>query len=278
VELHNLLVDRNYVETAGLTVTAGRGFDSDRPSDVFQTVLVNRKAAEVLGWEDPVGKTFRRTGRGWPGDKRYEVVGVVENVHTQSLHDPIKPTVLQVAPPYFSAFVVRAAEGQLSGALASMRETWDQFVPDRAFTRTILSSQIAGLYQQEQRLARLTTAFGAVALVIACLGLYGLAAFVARRRRREVGIRKALGATASQVARTFTTDLLRLVGVGLLLAVPLGWLGTRQWLQQFAYAADLPWAAMAGICAATILVAGGTIGIHAWRAARTDPATTLRDE
>ena len=277
VELHNLLVDRRYVETAGLTVTAGRGFDPDRPGDVFRTVLLNRRAAEVLGWDDPVGKTFRRTGQGWP-QKQFEVIGVVENVHTQSLHDPIRPTVLQVAPPFFSTFVVRAADGRLSTALASMEETWTQFVPDRAFTRTILSSEIAGLYQQERRLARLTTAFGAVALVVACLGLYGLAALMARRRRREVGIRKALGATAGQVLRHLTADLLRLVGIGLLVAVPLGVWGVHRWFRQFAYAADLPVALFAGVCLATVVVAGATVGVHTLRAARIDPARTLRDE
>lgn len=278
VELHNLLVDRNYVETTGLTVTAGRDFDSDRPSDIFQKVLVNRQAADALGWEDPVGNTFRRTGRGWPGDKRYEVIGVVEGLHTQSLHDPVKPVVLQVAPPYFSQFVVRAEDGRLSEALASMRTTWEEFVPDRAFQRTILSTEVASLYQQEQRLARLTTAFGAVALFIACLGLYGLAAFTARRRRREAGIRKALGASAWQVTRRFTTDLVGLVGLGLLGAVPLGWIGAHRWLQQFAYATEVPVAGLVGLSLGTVLVAGLVVGVHTLQAAGADPAHVLRDE
>jgi putative ABC transport system permease protein len=278
VELHNLLVDPHYVKTTGLSVAAGRDFDPDRPGDVFQTVLVNRRAAALLGWEDPVGKTFRRTGRGWPGDAQFEVIGVVEGVHTQSLRAPIRPVVLQVAPPYFSRFVVRAEAGRLPEALASMRSTWQQFVPDRAFSPTLLGSEVAALYEQERRLARGTMAFGGAALVVACLGLYGVAAIVAHRRRREAGLRKALGASTGQVTGRLTGRLLRLVGFGLVLALPLGWLGVNRWYRQFAYAAEVPVGAMLVVGGGTAAVAALVIAVHTLRAAQADPAAVLREE
>lgn len=278
VELHNLLVDASYVETLGLEVAAGRDFDAARPGDAFQRVLVNRRAADVLGWEDPVGKTFRRQGRGFGRNRELQVIGVVDGLHTESLRRPVRPTVLQVVPPFFNTFLVRVEPGRLPAALASMREVWQAFAPGRAFEYADLGARVERLYSQEKRLRNLTTAFGAVALAVACLGLIGLAAREARRRRREVGIRKALGATVEGLAARLTGDLLRLVALGLAVALPLGIVGVDRWLEQFAYAAPLPLAGAAAVAAATLVVAALATGVHALRSARTSPALVLRDE
>jgi len=270
-------VDADYIETMRLELLAGRSFREDRPSDRTQAYILNREAAELMGWtvQDAVGKpfTFAR-GKDAPEGK---VVGIVKNFHVESLRDPIAPVVLQMEAARFSdtpMLAVRLAPGQISTAMDGietiMRAQTSTF--DYAFLDDAFDAQ----YRSEQRIARLFAVFASVALGIACLGLFGLATFAVEQRRKEIAIRKALGAFVVDIVRIVSKEFAILALVALVIGTPVTYWLMQQWLQDFAYrTASTPW--MFGLTAvATLFVAIGSTTYHAVRAALADPTDALR--
>jgi putative ABC transport system permease protein len=164
------------------------------------------------------------------------------------------------------------------GALDHLRDTWNAFEDRRPFEYSFVNAQFAQAYRAEQRMMRMLGGFAAIAILVACLGLLGLAAYAARRREREVGIRKALGATATQIVGLLSKDFVRLVAVAFLCAVPVAYWMARQWLRDFAYRIDVGPGVFLAAGALVLAVAVVTVGTQALRAARVDPATTLRNE
>lgn len=278
LELHNLLVDASYAETMGLTVAAGRDFDPERPGDTFQRVMVNQATVDLMGWDEPVGKLFQRTGAGWDRGQSFEVIGVVDNVRTESLRSPAKPVVFQVMPPFFSTFLVRAEAGQFDTALASAEATWAAIVPDRAFPFTALDQQVRSMYEQEQQLADLTTMFGALALLLAFLGVYGMVSYAVQREEKEVAIRKVLGASVVEVVSRLVRRVLLPVGIGLVVAVPVAWAAGAQWLQQFASTTALPVVSFTVVLLGVLMLAATVAATKTLQAARQDPTAVLRAE
>jgi putative ABC transport system permease protein len=207
-----------------------------------------------------------------------DIIGVTENFHYESLHTEIYPLLLFHesfrAPQYVA---VRVAEGREAAAVERIRETWQQFA-DAPFRYSFLASDLAAQYEAEQRLERLFVVFAGLAILIACLGLFGLAAYSARQRTKEIGIRKALGATVQSVIALVSKDFLLLVGIAFGVASPIAYLAMQQWLASFAYRIDIGVSifAFAGVLA--FLVAAATVSTQAWRAARVDPTTALRSE
>jgi putative ABC transport system permease protein len=202
---------------------------------------------------------------------------VIENVHMESLRQAIDPLALWMDDRY-TTVSVRLAGTDASAALDHLRETWAQFEGEEAFDYTFLSAQFARFVQAEQRLMQLLGAFAGLALGVACLGLFGLAAFAAERRRKEIGIRKAIGASVGSIVRLLTREYVVLVGLAFGVAAPAVYLAIRVWLQNFAYRIEPgPWVVL-GAGALTLVVALGTVSLQAMRAARTDPVTTLRSE
>ena len=278
LELHNLLVDANYAETMGLTVVAGRDFDPDRPGDMFQRVMINQATADLMGWDEPVGNLFQRTGAGWDRGQSFEVIGVVDNVRTESLRATAKPVVFQIMPPFFSTFLVRAEAGRFDEALASAEGTWAAIAPDRAFQFTALDQQVQSMYEQEQRLADLTTLFGALALLLAFLGVYGMVSYAVQREEKEMAIRKVLGATVAEVMARLVRRVLFPVGIGLTLAVPIAWVGGAQWLRQFASTTALPVVSFTVLLLGVLMLAATVAATKTVHAARQDPTAVLRAE
>jgi putative ABC transport system permease protein len=267
------MVDYDFEEVLEIPVVEGRGLSAaiDSADQASQPVLINRAAAEALGWDDPIGKTFqdfRPTPR---------VVGVVEDFHYQPLRRQIQPVVI-MENTYSPRFVMARVEGgTLSGALERIRTQWQQ-VSDAPFEYSFLDQSFDQVYRTEQRTARLFLAFAGLAIVIACLGLLGLAAYAAKRREKEIGIRKTLGATATSIVALLSKEFLWLVGLACAIAVPVAYVGMSRWLRDFAYRVDVsPWL-FVGASLLALVIALATISVQALRAARTDPATTLRDE
>lgn len=278
IQFRPAAVDSGYVETLGLDLVAGRNFDPKRPSDTKQAHLLNETAVRALGWtpEEAVGKTFDLDG-----DLDGTVIGVVRDFHTASLREPIQPVVIQIHPVESASagkkLAVRLAAGSVGAGLEHLRETWGQFA-EEAFRYSFLDESFAAMYETEQRLGHVFGLFAALAILIACLGLLGLAAFAAERRRKEVAIRKVLGATARSVVTLLSKDFLKLVGVASVLASPIAYVLMRRWLQDFAYRIEIgPWVFVGAIVSATI-VALLTVSTQALRAAWTDPATAIRNE
>ncbi|MEZ4699797.1 MAG: ABC transporter permease [Rhodothermales bacterium] len=274
--LHYLKVDERYFATVGMRVVAGRGFRAEGDSTAL---LLNETAARLFGVQDRVGEVLDEAS--FPGQT---LIGIVSDFHLASLHAPIEPAVFEKPGDWRSmffpgTFVVRLAPGaDVAGALAAMRAVWQAFVDDRPFTYTFADAAWASRHRDETRLGDLTRSFALLALFIACLGLFGLAAFTAEQRTKEIGIRKVLGASVAGLVRLLTADVLKLVGISSLVAAPIALVLMQHWLGEFAYRIDLG--------ADVFLLAGGgalaiaflTVAWQAVRAAVADPVKSLRYE
>jgi hypothetical protein len=266
-----LHVGYGFTETLGMRMAAGRTFSA--AFGAAEQVIFNEAAVARMGLRDPVGKTV--TVQGAPR----QIVGVVKNFHFQSLHEPVTPCFLLLNPTeYLPKVMVKIGAGDPAATLARLREVYQTYHPGLAFDYQFLDADYQRLYAAEQRVAGLARYFAGLAILISCLGLLGLAAFTAERRRKEIGVRKVLGATEWGIVWLLSGDLARLVGVAVLLALPPGYLLARQWLAGFAYRIDLqPWYFLAagGLALATALL---TVGLQAARAARANPVESLKEE
>jgi len=262
-----------FLETMGMTLVAGRTFDPSRPAD-SSAVLINRTAAERLGWDHPGGHTLDETG---DSEGSFPVIGIVEDFHYQSMRQRVQPLVIRLEAGHPTVYA-RLAPGDPSVAIAELRNAWSNAVTDAPFEYAFLDQTFAEQHRSTQRAGRLFSGFTGLALLIACLGLFGLAAYTAERRTKEIGIRKALGATATQVISLISKDFVQLVAIAFVVSAPLAYFAMSHWLQRFAYRVDLGVGVFLLAGGAALLVALGTVSTQAFRAARVDPATTLQDE
>lgn len=270
-----LEVGFNFVEATGIAVVQGRTFSPERPAD-SSAVLVNQAAANALGWKNPTSHRLRiPSGSGEAAV--FDVIGVVDNFHYESMHRRVEPLVL-VPGAVNNTLYVRTEPGATPTALDAIREAWSEAAPHEPFQYSFLDQTYAELHRDTERTGRLFTIFAALAIVIACLGLYGLATYTAQRRTKEIGIRKALGATATQVVGLLSKEFLWLVAIAFGVAAPGAYVAMRRWLEDFAYRTELGVGLFLGAGLLAGVVALLTVSIQARRAAHTDPATALRDE
>ena len=268
-------VGPDYVETLGIEMAAGRSFSRDRPADTA-AVLLNEAAAREYGFSSPeeaVGEAIQgRSG------EQLEIIGVTENFHYESLHKEIYPLLLFHESSWPSRYVAaRVAPGQTASVVEAGRRTWAEFSA-LPFEYSFLADDLATQYEAERRMETLFVAFAGLAILIACLGLFGLAAYAAQQRMKEIGLRKALGATVTQIVGLLSREFLALVGIAFVVATPVAYVGMQRWLQDFAYRIEIGAGVfvLAGILAA--FVAGLSVSYQAWSAAQTDPASVLRSE
>ena len=261
----------------GLQFVAGEGFPDNLPAFPDTTrylFLVNETAARQLGWtpEESIGQLVRVDSR------RGEVRGVVQDFHYQSMHAAIEPLAIWYQPDQVSNLTVRFAPGQTEAGMEDLEAVWGQFASHRPFSFRFLDDVYDGLYRSEQQLGRIVSVFAFLALFVACLGLFGLAAFTAQQRTKEIGVRKVLGATVPNVVALLTKDFVALVGVAFVVAMPLTWLGVTRWLDGFAYHIELGPAPFLVAGALLLAVALATVSVQAVRAATADPVRALRSE
>ncbi len=205
---------------------------------------------------------------------------MVENVHFESLHQPIAPQVYYMDPRNFRAVSVRLRPGADVPAVAAFLESeWAAGDPDAIFSYTVLDDRIRHLYDGESRLGRLIGIFAGLALLVTCLGVFGLAAFAAERRTREIGIRKVFGAEQPwSIVLRMNREILRLVGAAIAVGLPLGLWASTRWLESFAYREGVPWWMLGLAALAFLAVAGATVSLQTVRAASADPVKALRHE
>ncbi|HEV2482752.1 MAG TPA: ABC transporter permease [Puia sp.] len=274
-EIHTNIfqIDYDYIPTLGLQLVRGRNFARSFPTD-STGVLINEAAVNDLGWAhtDPIGKTIVRSGR-----TEYHVIGVVRDFHYISVKEKIAPLMLLLGNNR-GGILVKVGTTDIENFLSDTKKQWASFSPAGPFSYYFLDDQFATLYVAEQRTGRLFSAFTVIAILIAGLGLFGLAAYMVEQRTREIGIRKVLGASISSVLLLVSNEFLLLVGLAFLIAVPLAWWGMQQWLQEFAYRTTLAWwiFPIAGIAA--LILAMITISTQAVRAATANPIDSLRNE
>ncbi len=270
------VMDPHYTETLDLEVNAGRSLMPGRAAD-STAFLVNETAARQFGWTDPIGKTLRSPA---DGEAMGRVVGVVADMHFQSLQHAIEPAVFGLTsdPRALRTALVRLSPGDPEGALDAIAAKYRTWAPAALFNYQFVDAAYDAKYTAEKQVRTLVGGFAGLAALIACLGLFGLAAYAAERRTKEIGIRKALGATAARIVGLLSKDFLLLVGLACAVAVPVAYVALQQWLGGFAYRIALsPWLFVAASVGAAA-IAGATISYQALRAAYTDPATALRDE
>lgn len=268
-------VDPDYLTVLGLTVSQGRFFSNDQPSDRGGAVVVNERFVRAFGWEEPVGQILPSFSYGG----QPTVVGVVKDYHYDSLHKEIGPALLHMSPEVrLSKALVRLRSDSVSETLDDIRELWPELTGDLAFDFSFQDEDVDRRYRVDDRWARIVATAAGFAIFIACMGLFGQAALAISKRTKEIGIRKVLGAAAHDILALLSRDLVKLVAVSNLIAWPLAYYASDEWLSGFAYRISLsPALFVMGGCTA-LLVAIGTVVYLGLRAASTNPAAALRSE
>ena len=279
--LRTVPVDAAYAETFGLRLLAGRSL---RPQDEVEphgrVALVNRALSERMGYGRPegaVGALVRGEG-GAEGLGALEVVGVVEDFHHGSLHTEVDPAVLLYWPEWTHWAGIALAPDRVAGGLAEVEAAFEATFPDTHFRYEFLDDYVAGLYAAERRVANAFRVFTALAVLVACLGLVGLSALTAAQRRREIGVRKVLGASVASIVALLSREVVVLVAVAFAVAAPPAYVLMRRWLEGFAYHVDLGPAPFLAAGALLLAVALVTVSGQALRAATADPVRSLRSE
>jgi len=271
------LTDESYVETMGMEMVSGRFFSKDFIADTGKIVL-NETAVDLLEMEDPLGKiTYLWNDRNRP----YEVIGVVKDYHWESKQMEVRPHALMLLDerfrrPYYLS--VRIGGSDFQKIIKTLQKDWEKYVPAIPFEYEILDKHYDGIYENEKQTRSLLTIFAVIAIIISCLGLFGLASFMAERKTKEIGIRKTNGATTSNILRLLSLDFTRWVLLANIIAWPLTWFAMKKWLETFAYRVEIPiWIFLvAGFLA--FLIAMATVSFHAIRASRQNPSMSLRYE
>jgi putative ABC transport system permease protein len=274
--LRTVFTDENYVKTLGIKLVTGRDFSRTFPNDAAGSLLLNQAAVTHLNWrtDKAVGKILRRSMRDTTAKM---VVGVVEDFHFATLREAIEPLVISIGDDQ-RVFAIKLRAGDVAQALAAIERVWRNTSPRHPFAYKFLDETYDSLYKTERQQGVLMNVFSVIAMMIACLGLFGLAAFTAESRTKEIGIRKVLGASVASIIALLSKDFLKLVGIAIVIATPLAYWAAGKWLQDFAYRVELSWwvFAVAGVVA--VVIAFATVATQAWRAARQNPVNALRSE
>jgi putative ABC transport system permease protein len=267
--------DYDFAELYGLELVRGRNFSRDHPSDANGAFLINESAQKAVGWDDPIGREFGRTREGAAKGK---IVGVLKDFHIHSLHLPIMPLYIFLDPARSSRISIKIRGGNIPETLAFIRKTWERFAPEYPFEFSFFDEIFDRAYRVERRLGTMFSAFAGLAVLIACLGLLGLASFTAEQKTKEIGIRKVLGASSSGIVVLLSREFMKWVVAANFVAWPIGYFAMRTWLQNFAYRIDLTVPMFLGAALAAFLVAIATISFQTYRAATANPAESMRYE
>ena len=279
-EMYFLEADNDFIGLFGLKLVQGRNLSQDIPAAARGGYLINESAQRALNWDEPVGRWFPDWGEG----ESVKIVGVLKDFHMHSVHLPIMPLLItlntktpQGSYPY-SRVSIKIRGENIPATLAFIKRTWERFSPEYPFEYSFFDEIFDRAYRTEQRLGTIFSAFAALTVLIACLGLLGLASFAAERKTKEIGIRKILGATSSGVIVLLSRDFLKWVVLANLIAWPIGYFAMHSWLQNFAYRTSLTVSMFLGAGLAAFMIAAAVISLQTHRAASANPADSLRHE
>jgi putative ABC transport system permease protein len=268
-------VDFDALKTLQLTLLKGRGFSRDFPADTAKSLLINEAAAREMGPGDPVGKQIN-LGDG--DSTKLTVVGVVKDFHFASLREKIEPLILSCTVTQLPVLTVRIKAGAVPQAMAHIEKAWKKVNPALPFEYRFLDDEFHDVYQGDINFGRIGNAFSGLAIFIACLGLFGLASHTTDQRRKEIGIRKVLGASVMSISGLLIVDYIRWVALANLVAWPLAYYAINRWLGTFVYHTELTWLPFALSGAAALVIAVLTVLGHALKAATSNPVHALRYE
>jgi len=272
--MNTMIVDYDYINTFGLEIVEGRNLSEEFATDSTEAYLINEAAAEELMLEKPLGTPIRALD-GHPAGR---IVGVVKDFHYRSLHRRIEPLVLRIDPRNMWCMSVKLSAGNLKSHLAVLEKEWKQLAPDYPFSYQFVDQTIDRQYKAEQNTGVLIGSFAALAIIIACLGLLGLTAFMTEQRKKEIGVRKVLGASVSGIIMLLSKDFSRLILIAFILVVPLAWYAMNQWLADFAYQVNMSPFVFVGAGLVVLIIAFTSVFYQALKAAIVNPSETLRNE
>ena len=273
-------VNLDFFKTFDLEIVSGREFQENITTDDSLALVVNEALATQLGWttDEAVGKPFDY--------QQYhgQIVGVVENFNFVSKHRTIEPLVIQLrsSPGHFNFSLkyvaIKLKSDDLQKTVAAVEAKWKELAPDRPFDYFFLDQELDKLYKDEEKLGKVAGIFSTLAVIVACLGLFALASFITEERRKEIGIRKVMGGSVSQIVLLLSTDFSKLIAIAFVIACPLAWYAVTTWLNNFAFHVQISWLVFVLVGVVTLLIALLTISYRALQAAFANPVKTLRHE
>jgi putative ABC transport system permease protein len=276
--IDNSMVDFEYLKTMGIQAVAGHIFTNDIPSDSVDGIVVNEQAVKSLGLtpQKAIGTYIHAIA---PSTEKYQIIGVVKDFHFEGLQHKIDGLLFMVAsdPQYFYV-IAHLQSGQVGQALDALHKTWASINPDEPFEYDFLDQRFQQQYEGDNRLAGIVGYATAIAIFISCLGLFGLAAFSAEQRTKEIGIRKVLGASTGSLVSLLSADFMKLVGLAILIGAPFGWWATNKWLNDFAYKTSVSWWIFGLAAVLTMIIAFSTISLQALKTATANPVKSLKEE
>ena len=270
--VENISIDYNLFKTLDMKLVAGREYNREFPTDAKESILVNEALVKKLGIEDPIGKTIKR-GTSWS----QTIIGVVRDFHFSSLHRKIAPAILPLYTGQWSLWV-RIHPENVPGTIAFIKEQWEKVTPNHAFNFSFIDEDLNKQYKKEERWNQMIQYATGFAIFIAALGAFGLAALATTRRTKEIGIRKVLGASQAQILSLLSREFILYIALSSLIAFPIAYYATNQWLQTFAYRTELGIVTFLLGSLAMFLVVLTTVTTQVLKAARANPADALRDE
>jgi len=268
----NINVDADFVQSMKMTMVEGRPFDRSRISDT-SNYIINQKAAEKIGFK---GHTADQELTMW--DRKGKIVGVVKDFNFGSLHSEVEPLIMRIDPKQMGCILIRAKANETEASLRSAETLWKEYAPGYPFRYSFLNQNWEDYYKADALRGKVFNMMALLSIFISCLGLFGLSAFSAERRTKELGIRKALGASVPGLVRLMGKEFTTLVLVSAAIGCPVGWYAMNQWLANFAYHVDVGYATLMIAAAVCFLVAMVTISYHSIRVAASDPVKSLRYE
>ncbi len=271
VEVAGLRVGYDFLRTMGISLKEGRDFSRQFAGDSANYIL-NEAAVRAMGLNDALGQEMSF----WQG--KGKVIGVVQDFHLTSLHETIRPLVIVLMPKYNSLLLVKAQRGRTPLALAGLQQAYRKYNPGYPFEYHFLDETFERQYKSETLVGELAKYFSILAVFISCLGLFGLAAFTAEQRTKEIGIRKVLGASVADLVALLSKEFIKLVGVAFVLASPLAWYAVHQWLQKFAYREEIAWWVFVLAGGLAVLIAVLTVSFQSLKVALANPVKSLRSE
>ncbi|MEL6925257.1 MAG: FtsX-like permease family protein, partial [Bacteroidota bacterium] len=270
-------IDYDYLNTMDIELVAGRNYDQNQTADATDKVIVNEAFAKNFGLENPVGERIRYGDSGNPDYKT--IIGVVSDFHQSTLHDAIGSQLLLLSPASFHLAVkLQPGSGGLTAAVAHLEESWKAVFPNEVFAYRFLEEDLAQAYETDQIRGRIFLLFSLVTVLIAFLGLFGLVAYIARQRVKEIGIRRVLGASSWNVVAMLSKDFIWLVALAALPAFALAWYFIDNWLEAFAFRVDMNYVLYGSVLLAVLVLVFVTTSLHALRVAGLNPAETLKYE
>jgi len=276
-KIENLAVDEDFLNTYSIDVVAGRGFSKEMTTDQYEAALINETAWRALGWKNPIGKQISDYIN--PAKPKIRtVIGVVKDFHHKTLHEPIEPTLIDYSPNFSRRLSLKLSAVNIMRIVKSVEQKWHEIAPNHPFDYFFLDNFYDNLYRNEVNLGRMFQLFTMLAILIGCLGLFGLVSFTAEQRTKEIGIRKILGASLYSIVHLMNKDFIKKILISNLFACPVAYYAMNKWLQNFAYRITIGWWVfiMAGMLALFIVLL--TVSYQSIKAALANPAESLRYE